>query len=411
MTKENIESFIMSKKYLKEIIENIDYDSYIKLLDRDVNLKEDSLQKIAEALWEINKEEDLSLKDILKLNRGLSYKEAEEISQKIFGRKMGKDVYDSIIALDKANMPINKENIEKVLEVIDKLQDLKYIDDQILIEFLEEDLPMSIEALYNFKHSYSLGILDVNFTSSIYEQFVIEKELSLEELLKLLKELNLEQNQENLILLRELLLAGVNLTRESFESLLNMKSTLKELVSLMNEENVVRLMEEGIDPLREDIYRLVDRLNDKSDFKPNMPIGDGRAILKEIEYIKNITSKELANLIQKGEDFNIENLKRIMETNPNIREGISGKAVQKAITLSNIFGTLGELDSNTIALAARRYSTISLDNLYNSQLELNRSNRSVEPISKAEENLIRQDYFHARNNTTFNLVRDSIKRA
>ena len=33
---------------------------------------------------------------------------------------------------------------------------------------------MSIEALYNFKHSYSLGILDVNFTSS-YKQFVIER--------------------------------------------------------------------------------------------------------------------------------------------------------------------------------------------------------------------------------------------
>ena len=53
VTKENLDSFFMSKQYLEEIVDNMDYDSCIKLLDKDINLKEDSLQKIAESLLEV----------------------------------------------------------------------------------------------------------------------------------------------------------------------------------------------------------------------------------------------------------------------------------------------------------------------------------------------------------------------
>src|SRR5699024_12384353 len=109
ITKENLESFFMSKKYLEEIVENLDLETSIKLLDRGIDLKEDSLQKIAEELAEIKSEKkDLSLLEILGLDRSINYKEAEIIAKEIYGRKMGKDVYDSIIALHREGVAINK---------------------------------------------------------------------------------------------------------------------------------------------------------------------------------------------------------------------------------------------------------------------------------------------------------------
>lgn len=40
---------------------------------------------------------------------------------------MGKDVYDSIIALHNEGVDINKENIEEIMEIMDKAYDLKKI--------------------------------------------------------------------------------------------------------------------------------------------------------------------------------------------------------------------------------------------------------------------------------------------
>jgi len=50
INRNTIESFLASKMYLKEIVENLDFDSCIMLMGRDIDLKKDSLQKIAEAL-------------------------------------------------------------------------------------------------------------------------------------------------------------------------------------------------------------------------------------------------------------------------------------------------------------------------------------------------------------------------
>ena len=133
-------------------------------------------------------------------------------------------------------------------------------------------------------------------------------------------------------------------------------------------------------------------------------------LLKEIENLKNITDRELIQLIKDEEDFKIENLKEIISTTTNLDQGLNGKTVEKARTITNIFNTLGELDSNTIAFASKRFNTITLNNLYDSYLELNTKNEIiVEPIAKAEESLIRQEYLNAKSNTTLNLIKMSVK--
>ncbi|QQY79838.1 hypothetical protein EDD65_10773 [Keratinibaculum paraultunense] len=407
INRDNLETFFMSKKYLEEIVENIDFNSCIELFYKDIDIGEDSLQKIAEELKKINTEEkDLSIIEILKSNKSLSYKEAEVIAKDIYGTKMGKDVYDSIIALHKQGIPINKENIENVMEVIHKLQDLKEYDDEILVKALKEDLTINIENLYKLKYSYTIGEIDTNITSPIYDSFTIKEEISLEDILHILRKLNLDEIDENINLIREFMINKLDITIDNIEKIINMKNNLEELIILLDEVNVVRLMEEGIDPLKEDISQLVKEIKN---LPPSGNIEDSyntEEILKEIEELKTVTHKDLINLIKSGKEFKIEDIKELKTIDANLNK----KVVEKAITISNIFNTLEELDSNTIAFAVKRYDTISLNNLYESQMELdNNEEMTIEPINMTEENFIRQEYLNAKNNTTLNLIKMSVK--
>lgn len=412
VTKENLDSFFMSKEYLEEIVDNMDYDSCIKLIDRDINLKEDSLQKIAESLLEVKgKRENLSLKERLKLDRDLNPKEAEAISKEIYGRKMGKDVYDSIIALHKEDVPITKENIEKVMEVIDKLHDLKDYEDEDFIKALKDDLPFNIETLYKLKHSYENKGLDKNITSPIYEQFTIDKEQSVEDILTLLKELDIEGNTESINLIREFFVNEVEVSKDNYEKIMEMKSNLRELTNILDEKNTTRLLEQGIDPLTEDIDEIIEKLKAQPETVENIKDLDGvKDILKQVEDLKSIKDKDLLQLIKNEEDFKIKNLKELIETDIQLNSGLNEKTAEKAIRISNIFNTLGELDSETISFAVKKYNTISLNTLYDSHVELEKIEEVlIEPIDQAEESFIKQEYLNARSNTTLNIVKESIK--
>lgn len=410
VTKENLESFLMSKRYLNEIIENIDFDTYIKLTDKGIDLKEDSLQKIAEALSYIKEDEkNYSIKKLLNLHRKLSYKEAETIAKEIYKRKMGKDVYDSIIALHKEGLPINKKNIEKAMEIVDKLHDLKDYEDKLFIKAFKDSLPINIETLYRLKHSYQIGSIDENITSNLYEQFTIEGELSIEDVLNLLKELDIENTQENINLIREFFLNGVELTKESYTKVIDMKSTLNELTELIDEEKIASLLKDEVEPLKENIDDLVEMIKNQSSAKENSNSSKIMDILKNIESLKSITDEDLLFLVKNEVDFKIENLKEIVSTNTNLNKGLNGTATEKAITISNIFNTLGNLDSNTLSYAIKRHRNITLNNLYDSHIELNTVKDLIKPIPKTEETIIRQQYLYAKDNTTLKLIKSSIK--
>lgn len=408
ITKENLESFFMSKKYLEEIVENLDLETSIKLLDRGIDLKEDSLQKIAEALAEIKSEKkDLSLLEILGLDRSINYKEAEIIAKEIYGRKMGKDVYDSIIALHREGVAINKENIDKVMEVMDKAYDLRNYENEKLVIAFKEDLPINIESLYKLKHSYQNEIMDKNIVSPLYEEFIIEKERPMEELLL---ELRLDINEENINLIKEFMINNIDLTRENYEYIIKMKSNLEEIIHILDENSIARLIEDGINPLDTDIKDLIAKIKDYKDTNTSTKSKETEEILKEIENLKTITDRELLQLVKAEEDFKIENLKKIIDTKVNLNKGLNGKTVEKAITIINIFNTLGELESNTISFAARRYNTLTLNNLYEANGQLHSIKEvAVEPIAEIEQSLIRQEYLMAKKNTTLNLIKMSVK--
>ena len=407
INRENVESFLMSKKYLEEIVENLDFDNSIKLLDRGIDIEGDSLQKIADALLDIESEKkDLSLLEILGLDRRLNYKEAESIAKEIYGQKMGRDIYDSIIALHNEGVPINKENIDKVMEIMDKAYNLRDYNNENLIVAFKEDLDLNIENLYKLKYAYYEEDLDTNIASSIYEELVVQKEIPVE---NILIGLNLQTNEENINLIRGFIHYGLDLNEENYNSIMDMKSNLEEIIDLLDEDTIAKLMDNGIDPLNTDIEKLINKIKEYSTGDISGKPKELAEILKDIENLKSITDRELLQLIKSGEDFTISTLKEIEYTNVNLNQDLNSKIAEKTIAINNMFNRLGELESNTIAFASKRYDVITLDNLYEASGLINTNNIIIEPLIEMEESLIRQEYLYAKSNTSLNLIKMSIK--
>ena len=377
----------------------------------DIDLEEDSLQKVAKALAYVNgRDGSLSIGEILRLDRELSYGEAKRIARDIYGRTMGKDIYDSIIALHREGLPITKENIDRVMEIMDKLYSLRGGEDGILLDSIREELPINIETLYKLKHSYSSNSLNKNITSPLYERFIIEREPSIEELLGILKDIGLAQNEQNLGLIREFMVHGVEVTRENLDIILDMKAALSELMDMLDEKSIARLIDEGIDPLKEDIGVLVNRIKEQVDSNQGRVSNETMKILEEINRLRSITDRELLSLIESGKDFRIADLKEIVNTNISLVGPVNQKIIEKTISISNIFNTLGNLDSSTIAFATRKYSTLTLRNLYDTKVQLTvDENNMVQLIDERKQDLIRQEYLNAKANIRLSWIRESVE--
>lgn len=406
ITRENLSSFLMSKKYLGEIVENLDLENSIKLLEKGIDLREASLQEIADALEGIQIEDrDLNLLEILGLDRKLNYKDAEIIAKKIYGRKMGKDVYDSIIALHNEGMDINRENIEEIMEIMDKAYDLRNYEDERLIIAIKEELDINMANLYKLKHSYEMESLDKNIATPLYEEFLIEREKTIEEILI---ELNLEDTRENINIIRGLM--HYDLDFENYEKVIHMKENLQEFLELLNENVLSKLMDRDIDILNTEIEELIDIIKSEESYSNSINIRENPKILKDIEELKTITYRELLQLIKSQGDFKIGNLQEIRDTNLELKEDLNSKTAEKVLVLNNIFNTLDELDSNTINFAITRYNSTSLNHLYEANVQLREIDEvPVEVINPTEESIIRQEYLNAKANTSLNLVRISIQ--
>lgn len=409
ITLDNIKSFQMSKEYLNEIIEKLDYDSITKLMKKDIDLGEATLQKVYESIDEIELMDEFSIVKFLGLKRDLSYEEAEKISVEIYGRKMGKDIYDSIIALHREKIEINKENIEKVREIVQKLHDLKNVEDTTFIKTVKNHLTVNIENLYKMKYSYDSSKLKENLVSGIYDEYSIKAETTREDILYILENLELKASEENISLVEKFILNDMDINKKNISEILNMKEALSQLRSLLDEESIAKLLSHDIDPLKEDIREIVDILK-KDDLSQRIDKKDEKVakILEKIDSLGKVRDEDLIYLLKKKEDFKIEKLKDISTETINKNSGNPNKIVDKIIRISNVINSLGELNQNTIALASKKYSSISLNSLYESEIQLNKNYIPVEPVEKSMESFIRQEYMKARENLSINIIKESI---
>ena len=414
ITKGNVDSYIKSKEYLNKIIEDIDTDSIVKLIDRGIDLENVNLQKINEVLEEIkNEKPEFSLKRFLKLERDLTYKEAEEICKEIYGQKMGKDVYDTIMILHKEKLPITKENIDKTMEVMKKLYNLKSLKEEAYVKIIGEDKEFNIENLYKINNSYITDEISSNSEAKNFEGFTIVQETSINSLREILKNLDIDENVENINILREFIINNMTMDKEKYNEVKNMKEAVKELVSILDQSQIINLNEKGINILEENIHELIKELKSEDSSKEIYePIAKDfiDKIKEELEVLGKITDKNLLQLLKSGEDFNIKTIKEVIDTNMQKHLNIEERTVDKTIHISNIFNNLGEkLNPTTVSLTEKKFNAITLDNLYMVHKEINTSIETINPVDKISKGLIFEEYIRAKNSLTTNIIRESIK--
>ncbi|NLV89410.1 MAG: hypothetical protein GX021_08635, partial [Tissierellia bacterium] len=412
ITKDSVNSYIKSREYLEKIVDNIDANSFVKLMERGIDIEEESLQKIAETLEEIKNEKSFSLKRLLRLERDLTYKEAEEIAKKIYGQKMGKDVYDTIIALHKAKLPITKENINKSIEIMAKIHNLKTIKDEAYIKIIKEEIIFSIDNLYKLNNSYTKTDIDINLNARDFETFTIVQDTSIDSLKQILVELNIEVNAENINILREFIVNDMVMDRTSYDKIISMKNTLKELISLLDQEEIARLSKKGVNPLEEDIFKLVEEIKKEDNPEPIGVSGHRNIeeIRKDLSILGKIRDQDLLTLIKNNEDFTIKSIKEIIITSMDRALSLEDKTLNKAIYISNIFNSLGEeLNSKLVSFTLNKYGSPTLENLYMSKQEINTSGETIVPVDTIDRGSIFEEYIKARNSLTVNIIKESIK--
>lgn len=122
----NIDNYLRSMENLEKIEENLDLDTMVKIFQKGGDLETMSLEEIVLEIDRVNSGE-VKIRDIFK-KREIDYQEAEEICHKIYGQKMGRDIYDIIIALAREGISLSKENVNRGMETFKKLANLEKLD-------------------------------------------------------------------------------------------------------------------------------------------------------------------------------------------------------------------------------------------------------------------------------------------
>lgn len=411
LTKENINSFVISKEYLDKISINLDYDTALKVIQKDIDIENESLHKIALAIDEVkNEKEGFSFFKIFK-KKEISTDEASHIAKQIYGSPMGKDITDIIKALYKANVSITKKTIEKINDTFYKLDKLKDIDTSTLVDVVKNNLEATIDNIYKIKNyirkseikSQNTGI----YISKLYQQNtpynkVTDKQLKLleEDIKDLLKDIDIKVNNENISLCKEFIKNDLEINSYNIQRIYQMKDSLKELIKTLDLEKAAILVKKEIDIEKEDITKLVEEIKSIKDEEKIEDIHKEQAkeILEKINSLEKITEKELIQLIKRNIDFKLDKLKldikldtlKIEDKELKIEEKneINLKAqTQRIIEVKNTLEKLKELDLTTIAFQVKNKLPMTLKRLEKTVDEIKQTN-SIRELTEKEKNYL-----------------------
>ncbi|SHK44133.1 DUF6240 domain-containing protein [Tepidibacter formicigenes] len=408
LSKENIMSFVFSKNYLDEIVGSLDYDSAVKLLDKNIDIENDSLQKIAAALDEIkNEKEGFSFSKLFKMKKEVTTDEAEEIAKKIYGSKMGKDITDIIKVLYKRNVSITKKNIERVNDIFYKLDKLSDIKDETFIDTVKNKVDATIDNLYKIKNFIKKGVVEVSdkissISAKVYETFlpkvnkVTEKDLRLleEDIKFLLEDMNMNVD-DNIHLAKKFIKNGLEVTKENIKNVNEMKEALSYITKNLNKDKAAALIKSKIDIEKLDIRELAKQIKDIGNIQTDIKVEDKEVqdILQKIDNLKNIGEKDLLTLLKKDVDFEINKIEKVIfkskdtlindiSNMKNQSSNLLNSSINSINKLTQIFSDIKNLDFNILSFQLKNKMPMTLNNIHSSYLLLNNKNDNINNLNK-----------------------------
>lgn len=347
ITKENILSFMSAKEQLGSISDKLDYDTAIKLKDKDIDLEKESIQKVLQEMQGVQGEKrPFSLLRFLGIKKDMTTEEAEKIAHNIYGNTMGKDITDIIKALDKAGLEPTKERIEEINNIFSKLHNIENIEDKTIIDSLKNKIEASIDNLYKLKNAVVKGAVHAEdklgkLASKVYGAYsgvvstLSEADLSQIEgdIKARLEDMGIKATEELIRLSKDVIAKGLDLTKENLEKIMAIKGAITELNSSLDYEKTALLMASGVMVDKIDVEQLVSTIL-TAEGLDNEGIGMGLNRLELLELIESIDMKTLAFHIKLNLPVTLDSLKNseeLLDGHITVEEWIS--------TLSTMEGT------------------------------------------------------------------------
>ncbi|MCC5911032.1 MAG: hypothetical protein JJT76_11415 [Clostridiaceae bacterium] len=367
-----IEGFMASKNQLEHIIEGLDYKTAVKLMENNIDMEKESLQKVTDMMQKVKDEkEGFSFLKFFTKKKEMSQEEAEKVAKKLYGNKMGKDITDAIKALHKAGLDTTRKNINRIHTFFNKIDDLQQIKDETIIEAVKNKIDTTVDYLYKLKNAVTKGAVsgDAKITSavaSIYEgssyqpSKISEGDLKLmeEDIKGLLEASNIKATDEVVNLSKEFIKTGVELTKDNIERLQAIKEAIGELKDTLDYEKTANLMRSGIEVEKEDIVELMKKAKEVSslDTTDTETIDKGKAIVEDLENLEKLDDKKLLELIKQGRDINLKTLLQIADTKRLLKDSLSidkleanpQTVMDKSIRLAKVLNELKDLKLDTI---------------------------------------------------------------
>lgn len=270
ITKENIERYVAVKKTMENLRANLTLDAIAKLQGAGYDLDNMSVWEIESAMNDISKNDTTSLEtEVFKayMSKDMSYDEARKLAKEIYGVDMGKDVLDSIRALSKMGIEINKSNIDNIHDVFSKLHNIKDIDNKTLIDAIKLNEDVSIDVLYKLKnYIQNSSIASASSNSVAYGASSVrplsENDLSNmeNEIKRFIKDIGL--SEADIDISKDLLRKNQGITKEAVEGIKELREILSELQKLMDKDTAAYLIKQGLDLGSKDLKSLLEMVKE-----------------------------------------------------------------------------------------------------------------------------------------------------
>ncbi|MEN1761841.1 DUF6240 domain-containing protein [Anoxynatronum sibiricum] len=394
----NLMALTTAKSLLEQVTGQLTHEKALKLLEQQIDLERTSLQELAQRLREMPEEkETFSFLKFLGLKKEMTTSEAEKQAQKIYGQKMGKDVADAIKALDKQGITISRQQVDRLINLQEKIFGLKDLKDETLTEVLKGKIEPSLENIYKLHRGVRQGMvappaapgsgMGYGDPVSVPPAALHPAELArmADEIGRHLQAEGMEVTEERIHLAGVLLTGGVAVTGDTLEQMESLKAAVQLVAEKLDGHLLAALEKAGIQVEKEDIRQLAEWIREHEALQgtgkeavlqsSDTPTGSTatntealKATLeqleKQLEKLSQLDEKQLAQLIRQGGALRLEQLGPVAE-----RITLTGlsETDQQALRLAQTLGRLSEMNLDTAALHLRRQAPMTLQQLVATQ--------------------------------------------
>lgn len=418
LTRGNVMAFITSKNLLNQVMEDLNPEKALELMNKNIDLDRTSLQELAQLLKEApTSKEGFSFLKWLGIKKEMTTEQAEKIATKIYGSKMGKDITDTIKALDRIGMTPSKNKIEAVQQVLDKVHALRDIREEALLEPLKGKVDATLDHLFKLNQSMVSGKVETEPVAggkatsyrayqgdagAVQPLSSSDLERMEESIANQLRSEGLDVSQERMTTAKTFLKNSIPVTAETIERMEALKEAVRVVAEKLDPEKVAAMQKAGIQVEKTDVTEIARWLQEyetqikEESFasRGEMTAKEKEAILKnlqqQIEKLGKMDEVQLLKLVRQGGDLKLSQLA------PMADQGIIttlSETDQQVLKMAEVLGRLSDFSLEAAAHHQRQQAPMTLESLAQSQQivaenpakALPLESQTTEGIEKAQE--------------------------